>query len=325
MRKYILLWPYGWFDSYMYRDLFDTKRVQPFPLKKPYNFCLLNIIRKLHGSHKVNKIIHLPFKDVWYYSLFDQLTDDTCLLFDTGSLSILTLNFLKKIKQRNHNVKMVLLIVDSIHGSSIHMQYAIPQIFGYDWDLVLSYDKNDCAEYGFSYLGQTIYSRLSGIKPSNKKSDIYFVGRNKSGRNNDVLSLLSQFDKENISSNFYLIDDKGHERKKRKGVIFSLKDIPYEDVISNILSTNCILEVVAKGQYTQTARYYEAVCYNKKLLTNNQYIKELPFYNPKYMKCFTSLDDIDFDWIKKKENINYHYNNEFSPIHIIEKIENLLK
>lgn len=60
-----------------------------------------------------------------------------------------------------------------------------------------------------------------------------------------------------------------------------------------------------------------------KNLTNNPNIKELSFYNPKYMQHFESVEDIDFEWVKKRELIDYHYNNEFSPNHILGKLEEL--
>lgn len=81
-----------------------------------------------------------------------------------------------------------------------------------------------------------------------------------------------------------------------------------------------ILEVVQKGQKAQTARYYEAVCANKKLLTNNHYIKELPFYDERYMKVFDDFSNIDIEWIKRREKIAYGYNGEFSPVKILDVI-----
>ena len=130
-----------------------------------------------------------------------------------------------------------------------------------------------------------------------------------------------------MKTNFDLVDvPKNLEKmhlKNQAGLNFHDKDLPYENVVSNILSANCILEMVAKGQNVQTARYYEAVCYNKKLLTNNPNIKELSFYNPKYMQHFESVEDIDFEWVKRRELIDYHYNNEFSPNHILGKLEEL--
>lgn len=142
------------------------------------------------------------------------------------------------------------------------------------------------------------------------------------------MSLYEKCIAENIQTNFYLIDNPKNIRKHRlhnqKGLCFDSRDVLYEEVISDVLSTNCILEFVAKGQKAQTARYYEAVCYNKKLLTNNPSVKDLQFYDPRYIQYFETIDDIDFAWIKKKEKVDYHYNGEFSPIHALEKLEKIL-
>ena len=80
-----------------------------------------------------------------------------------------------------------------------------------------------------------------------------------------------------------------------------------------------------KGQNAQTLKYFEAVCFNKKLLTNNQNAKKLSFYNEKYIKIFNKFEDIDIEWIKKIEPINYNYKNEFSPMYIVEKLKELEK
>ena len=39
------------------------------------------------------------------------------------------------------------------------------------------------------------------------------------------------------------------------------------------------------------------------------------------MKYFSSAMDVDIEWIKKREKINYGYNGEFSPIRILDIIE----
>ena len=41
------------------------------------------------------------------------------------------------------------------------------------------------------------------------------------------------------------------------------------------------------------------------------------------MKHFENIEDIDFEWVKKREQLDYHYNNEFSPNHILGKLEEL--
>lgn len=326
--KYIFVWPYGWFDSYMYRDLFATGKVVPYRLKEPFHYRVLNFIRRVHCSNKVNNIVSLPFKDIWNYSLLQMLEDNTCIIFDTGALSMLSASFLYKIKNYRENIKMALFIVDSLHGSSEHLAKAIPNILNFPWDARLSYDINDCTEFGFDYLGPNIYSALRDVNPYNIESDIYYIGRNKANRNRLVLDIYDQCIQNGVQTDFNLIDKKksikNNHTEKRKGLHFSYIDIPYENVVSHVLSTNCILEVVANGQKAQTARYYESICYNKKLLTNNHNIKDLPFYNESYMKVFERVEDIDFEWIRRGENINYNYNDEFSPIHALDKLKNII-
>lgn len=320
--KFLLVFPFGWFDSYMYRDLILDDRVSVFYLDKPMENTWLHLLRRVHHSCKINQAINLPGKGLWNKRLLDIIDADTCVMFNTGALSLIDNNLLTKIK--NKAAKLVLLIVDSIHANSQHLKVAKPMLFSSLWDLILSYDKNDCAEFGFGFLGQSYYSVLGDVKKSLKTSDIYYVGREKLNRNENILALQKFLVKNNIKCNFNLVDSPRNKNKYNnlsiEGLTVSFANLPYEQIVSDIKSANCILEVVQEGQNVQTARYFEAVCYNKKLLTNNHIITKLPFYNPKYMKCFNSYEDIDLEWIKREEKIDFGYNKEFSPLKILEII-----
>lgn len=98
--------------------------------------------------------------------------------------------------------------------------------------------------------------------------------------------------------------------------------VSYGRLLSNTVQASCILDLVQSGQSALTLRPYEAVAYNRKLLTNNKTILEFEFYNPKYMQYFEKPEDIDWEWIKKKENVDYGYNGEFSPKHFMRRIIN---
>lgn len=320
-----MIWPCGWFDEYMYRDLVREKRIIAYPLKKPCRSWILNFLRRVHQSYKINKFIHLPCQGIWYSSLFKLLDADTCVIFDTGSLSMVSMKFLSKIRARG--ARMVLIAADSLHGSSQHIPKAISNILGFSWDAVFSYDRYDCEEYGFRYLEGTIYSVLDQVKPAPGSCDLYYAGTNKAGRNEFITQIHKGCVAADVRTDFHCIDYPGISRKpyegNGRGIHFWKRNIPYEDIIGHVLSSNCILEVVGKGQKAQTARYYEAVCYNKKLLTNNPGVKELSFYDPRYMRYFESVDDIDFAWVKEKVPIDYHYAGEFSPLHILDKLDKL--
>ncbi len=156
---------------------------------------------------------------------------------------------------------------------------------------------------------------------------MYFVGANKAGRNAFIEQIHQRCLEAGVRTDFHCIDHPSAPRKpymeNPPGLEYRKREIPYEEVVSHVLSANCILEVVGKGQKVQTARYYEAVCYNKKLLTNNPTVKELSFYDPRYMKYFETADDIDFDWVKEKADIDYHYAGEFSPLHILDELDGM--
>jgi hypothetical protein len=92
-------------------------------------------------------------------------------------------------------------------------------------------------------------------------------------------------------------------------------------VVEHIEETNCIVEILQENQKTQSIRYFEAIFFNKKLLTNNPRITELPYYDERFMKFFSSADGIDFEWVRKKEAVDYGYRGEFSPVHFVEQIE----
>lgn len=323
--KYIFVLPYRWFDDYMYKDIIDEGLVQVYYVNYPLQNPVKNFVRRIHRSYKVNRILNLPGKSIWLHDLYRMIDINTCLIFNTGALSMLDIDDLKYLKGNRCYPKMVLAIADSVDVPSGHMPIARPKVLGFSWDLILSYDPNDCRKYGFKPRGIDFYSKMTDIQPGSAKSDLYFIGRNKSGRNQYTLEIYHAMAAHHIVCNFVLRDEKKNKNKNDKasypGINYEYHDIPYEDVISNVLSANCILEVLQKGQHAQTARYYEAVCYNKKLLTNNPNVKKLGFYDSRYMQYFENIYDIDFNWIKNRVKIDYHYNNEFSPIHLLEKIE----
>lgn len=322
--NYLMVWPYGWFDRYMYRDLLFNEQVSSFYVNKPLKSNWINFLRRVHFSYRINRIIDLPGKTYWYRQLLSNINKETCVIFNTGTLSVIGWDLLKKVKAKA--AKMVLLIVDSIHAHSAHIKMALPKILNFPWDIVFSYDQNDCKEFGFYYLGTSYYSAMPEITPSLHDSDIYFVGRDKAGRNSKIIDIQKKLVSLGVKCNFNLVGPKNSFDSKIieriPGLSLSHVDIPYENVVADIKSSNCILEVVQDGQMMQTIRYFEAVCYNKKLLTNNIGLYNLPFYNPKYMKYFSSFEDIDFEWIKKKEDIDYGYKNEFSPVKILDMINN---
>jgi hypothetical protein len=185
-------------------------------------------------------------------------------------------------------------------------------------DAVLTFDPADARKYEWIYTGQCYYSK-SEIPLRSITTDLYYIGyvySNRLGVINECYSHVSNKALCTFKVSYY-------EKDLNAGISVLRKRIPYEQVLNEIQSCNCILEIVKEGQTGPTLRYFEAVCYNKKLLTNNAMVVNLPFYDERYMHVFKSASDIDVDWVAKREPVDYHYDGSFSPIHLIELIRKL--
>ena len=323
--KYCFFFCYGTVDRYIFKDLNALSNVQIFFLNSPKHSKMISIARRIHRSELINTYINLPWKSLWedFQGRKNYLNQFDCFVFTSYSLVFLDWNFLRDAKNNGH--KMVLIIYDSLSAHSSHLKVVKRYIFGFEWDMIISFDSNDCMRYGFTPINYAMYSILDVSKSTNY-SDIYFIGSNKYGRNDKVKDIYLDLVKNKVSCNFNFKEIKRFSPKKKAQCydglhIFYNQDLPYHKVVSDVMSTNVILEYLQDGQRAQSLRYYEAVCYNKKLLTNNVNITKMPFYNSHYMKVFTSFDDIDIEWVKKKEDINYGYGGEFSPIYLLKIIE----
>ena len=79
------------------------------------------------------------------------------------------------------------------------------------------------------------------------------------------------------------------------------------------------MDVVKQGQSGITLRICEALLFNKKILTNNQSIREMPFYDSRFIKVFTDISDIDISFIKDNAPVKYNIGSDyFSPQKIVQ-------
>lgn len=65
--------------------------------------------------------------------------------------------------------------------------------------------------------------------------------------------------------------------KRRKGIVYNTW-LPYKSVLKEILSSEFIVEIMDKNNAGITLRTLEAICYNRKLVTDNEKILCSPFY-----------------------------------------------
>ena len=301
---------------FLFRDLCDIPGMNSYIFHNPSNL-LVNLIKRIHVNPKIGKYLWLPKRDIWYNKRFiiENIPKNGYLMINSSVMTNLTMGFWKKLKKYRPDVKFVLILVDSMNVTGGHMVETKKRIIQMDWDYILSYDRYDCKRYGFIYIGFDYYSPA---KINNKRIDydLYYVASIKSGRGGILRKINNVCKEKNINNLFQIVSS---WRNVDYGKCIR-HNIPYENILNNIFKSNCILEILQDGQEVQTIRYLEAVCYKKKLLTNNHHIKDYPYYNGKYMKCFNNVDEIDWDWVKKVEDV-YYGNYNFSSANLLRYIQ----
>ena len=307
----------GGFIPYVFEDLRHDERVTVFnQTVKNINNPVLKVIRKIHLGKKIDERVHLPFKNIWGSCLDDiKWEDDTQYYVIFLEPYPLKPSYLNNLREK-HNVKYILYAGfvwdDDTYYSKMQRDYSNE----ISYDYIFSSNPLDVKKYGFEY-NNFPYSTISKADENiTNENDLYLIGK-ASGRAQNRLKIFQ--DVYNVLSNYQITEVPEDKQIYRDEIIYN-KVIEYPKVIDGIKKSNCILEVLAEGQTGETLRYYEAVCYNKKLLTTNKNIVNLPFYNPKYMKVFEKPDDIDCDWVKERIPIDYGYDGRFSPSRLIDKI-----
>ncbi len=228
---------------------------------------------------------------------------------------------LLKYKKRHSNIYYILFYIDLLsRKASKYSNYLRKKgIF----DLVYSFDHQEAEKNGFIFM-HTPYSVLPDLNHEEDPAyDMYSCMAIKE-RKEDIMAVLDASRQEGADLRIDLViyepDDSFEEYGE--SVSTSLMNyMSYREVLKKTLQSNCILEICLPGQRGMSLRAYEAVAYNKKLLTNNPDIHRFPFYDSRFMKYYNLVGDIDWDWVKKREDVDYGYKGEFSPKHLREDIQ----
>ena len=306
------------YSKYTYSDLLYDERVIIFDnaIKNKKN-RLLNIIKRIHFSNRINLIINLPFKGIWKTVLDDiEWSDDTLYYIIFNDTYPLSPSYLRDIREK-HNVKYVLFAEFVWDGNFPNSKRRREDVTAVGFDYIFTFDPKDAKKYGFIYSGIP-YSIISDKKMDTINYDLYLIA-SAADRLDSFLSVYKHVIKNDVSVKYRLTNVKKKKQEFKDKIIYN-KRIPYIDAINEVKQSNCILEILSEGQSGASLRYYEAVCYNKKLLTNNKNVVNLPFYNPEYIHVFEKPEDIDCEWVKERIPIDYGYDGRFSPTHLIDKI-----
>lgn len=306
-------------NHYMIYELYNNDSRVIIQHNKEIKSHFIALLKKFHLAWKINKFIRLPFQSIWA-TKFEDITWDNetqyYIIFHATYIRPISASYLNRLQEK-YNIKYILYLAD-------HMGSVIPKILkkyhylpGINFEYIFTFDPDDSKKYGYIYY-LTPYSVLPDKKSYDIHYDLYFVGAS-NGRLDQLLDIYNDITLNEVTSLYRITNVKRKQQKFKDKIIYN-KTCLYDVVVEEVKQSNCILEIIRSGQSGATLRYYEAVCYNKKLLTNNKNVVNLPFYDSRYMKVFEKPEDIDWAWVKERIPVDYHYDGRFSPVHLIDKI-----
>ncbi len=199
----------------------------------------------------------------------------------------------KTIKKKCPNVRFIFFYIDIINSKYSRKANLLlkknPNIF----DLVYTSDMNDARSSSLIY-HPLPYSYLSSEYTVNfagdEKKDLTFCANIKR-RSALILKVLKGCKENNISTSMALFSNDISERQLfseyKNNVKILNHFMKYDESLKFTLNANCMLDIVQDGQTALSMRPYEAVVFNKKLLTNNPFILDFEFYNENYIQFFS--------------------------------------
>jgi len=265
-----------------------------------------------------------PLARYFSFFLFPRIYKDElgegirCFLFDERTLFLYNSGYLEYLKSRYPSCKFICILHDKVYTITNVNLSDIKKFF----DIIFSYDLNDSHSNGFIYRPTSYSITDCYYKNFEPKKDVIFIGQVKS-RMGKILSIYSDLIKFGFDFEFYLINVKESERVELPNIIYC-DWLSYSEVLKKTLEFRCILELMQEDSKNITFRTWEAISYDKYLLTDNNFILETPFYNEKYM--FLISDGIEA-FSSKYKGCKPVYTDKFflTPLNLINDIKKLLK
>lgn len=225
--------------------------------------------------------------------------------------------FLSFLRKRYPDCRLVYILLNV--NRYLHIDF--------DWlksemDLVVTIDEEDSKEFDLLY-HPFVYSKNEVNTDGVEESDLFYIGRAKK-RLPILLDIYEKVTAAGLRCDFYVVDVPPEQQKYADKIHYN-QALGYDELLKHVCQTACLLEVMQEGQAAGTLRQNEAITYKKKLLTNNSQIKDRPFFREEYVSVFNSAEDLNVEFIKcPPKDIDYHYSEQISPIHLLEDLSRLL-
>lgn len=305
------------------------------------NFCVreLNLsfgsslkkkLFQIHTSPRLNRKIALPLQRLWNRSYIGTLgfseEKPICFIFTPVICGMAyRMRLFSYLRKKYPDCKLVLLLRDRVQVSQkffpqIDIKTEAKALF----DVVYTINNREADLYGFEKMHSFCSRFPVPTAPDDPKSDVIFIGVVKD-RLDTVKRAYEKFTAAGLKCDFLLVQSEPPTAEIPQGICVQKARIPYLEMLRRTVNSRCVLDVTQKDSDGLTSRGLEALCYNKKLLTDNPRIKESKHFDPKFICLYQDIDEVDPEFIREDICVDYGYDGEYSPVRGLEKIEAELK
>lgn len=271
-------------------------------------------VRRLCYNPRLNKRLSIPFKHCWTPLFLRSVKGQhNCFLIMENWIRLEpATHLLQYLRSHYPDSKIVFFaqdLVDRVCDLYTDKPIDVDYVKKYT-DLFITYDHIDAEKYNLTY-HPTVYSSVQvAIDDTIPYTDVFFLGRDK-GRLGLLADMCKQFTKNGLKCCFFILDVPLEQQIECPGIYYIDHPISYKKNLQYISRTKCIVELLQPNARSATFRMWEAIVFNKKLLTNNPEAASSPFFHPAYVSVFDKKEDIDFTFVRQGERSPFGLGNPF--------------
>lgn len=301
-------------------DLYKRSDVSVVSWPLDYAPRIVKFMFNLHNSIKLNKLIKLPLKNVWYpYYFRDKFHNNKPYCFVLINRNY-PLEYFRYLKNKYKGCKIVLLHRDL----RFVCEQCSPQYLSCkDIDLQMTFDKGESEKFNMPHFDEFESKIDVPISTNYPESDVFFAGKAKN-RLDKILNVYKSLISHGLKCKFYITGTDPTQQVWLPGIEYSDKFMPYKEMLYHSVNARCILEINQENADGYTSRFLEAIMFNKRIITDNESVKLSEFYSDKNIQIITDYTDVNASFILNPEKIDYNYNGQFSPVNLLKRIEDIL-
>lgn len=305
------------------QDLFGKENIKVYcPLLNDRPKIVQNLFR-VHISEKTMRYVVLPLKSIWNKHIFSSsFIDDKpiCFVFANSTYKLRWCGYFDYLKQNFPGCKLVYYCRDLFDYYKDRYRGFDEEYLKRTFDAILTYDMLDVINHNLVFYPDFESMVSSDFNQKHENNKVLFIGQARD-RLKLILDVYHRLTDNGIPCDFYLTGVDEKLRFEGPGIVFADKWMPYTEVVDKTIKAGCILEIVQENTVGYSARAMKAIGYNKRLITNSIAVKYTRFYDDKNIQYFSNANDIDVMALKEKHYPDYHYNNEFSPLRMLDFLD----